>query len=236
MDVSFPLAEYSAQHWITHAHCGTKAESQSSSVFALTMKLLTGENTAFVNWVRLCDIDQFYLLNLQKERVDIATPLYYASVAGLTEATHALLEMQACINAQGGRYRNALQAAASEGHFAIAKLLIEKGADVNAQGGVYGNALQAASYQGHEKIVKVLIENGANVNAHGGHYGNSLCAATYQGHEAIVKQLMEKDTHINTVARSDAHKASDKILSSRPWNGEDFLDDQDDNEEGILHV
>jgi ankyrin repeat protein len=53
-----------------------------------------------------------------------------------------LIEKGADVNAQGGFYGNALQAASYEGHEAIAKLLIEKGADVNAQGGYYGNALQ----------------------------------------------------------------------------------------------
>jgi len=44
-----------------------------------------------------------------------------------------LLEKGADVNAQGGHYGNALQAAASEGHGMIVNLLLEKGADVNAQ-------------------------------------------------------------------------------------------------------
>ena len=59
-----------------------------------------------------------------------------------------LLEKGADVNAQGGEYGNALQAASYKGHSEIVKLLLEKGADVNAQGGEYGNALQAASYKG----------------------------------------------------------------------------------------
>ena len=51
VDVSFPLAKYAAEHWITHAHSGSKDKSQSSLVFALMMKLLTDENAAFCNWV-----------------------------------------------------------------------------------------------------------------------------------------------------------------------------------------
>jgi ankyrin repeat protein len=45
-----------------------------------------------------------------------------------------LLEKGADVNAQGGHYGNALQAASGGGHDSIVTLLLEKGADVNAQG------------------------------------------------------------------------------------------------------
>ena len=40
-----------------------------------------------------------------------------------------LLENGADVNAEGGKYRNALQAALSEGHKEIVKLLLDKGAE-----------------------------------------------------------------------------------------------------------
>jgi hypothetical protein len=142
LHVTFPLARYAAEHWIRHAHFGCKNKPQSSSVFALMMKLLTDENSAFVNWVQIHDIDRYHKY-LKKQSGHNAKPLYYASLAGLTEASYDLLEMRADVNAQGGAFGNALQAALHGGHEAIAKLLIERGADVNAHG-YYGNALQAA--------------------------------------------------------------------------------------------
>ncbi|OCK73444.1 hypothetical protein K432DRAFT_280544, partial [Lepidopterella palustris CBS 459.81] len=63
-----------------------------------------------------------------------------------------LLSKGADVNAQGGRYGNALQAASVGGHNKIVELLLSKGADINAQGGECGNALQAASVGGHDKI------------------------------------------------------------------------------------
>ncbi len=62
------------------------------------------------------------------------------------------------INAQGGNYGNALQAAAAEACYGIVQMLIEKGANINAQGGYYGNALQAAAARGCHGIVQMLIE------------------------------------------------------------------------------
>ncbi|KAF9061846.1 hypothetical protein BDP27DRAFT_1234481, partial [Rhodocollybia butyracea] len=48
----------------------------------------------------------------------------------------------------GGRYGNALQAAAAGGHEAVVHLLLEHGADVNACGGECGTALCAAAFWG----------------------------------------------------------------------------------------
>ena len=70
-----------------------------------------------------------------------------------------LLEQGADVNAQGGYYGNALQAASARprhGGGAAAG----KGADVNAQGGYYGNALQAASGNGDEAVVELLLREG----------------------------------------------------------------------------
>jgi ankyrin repeat protein len=58
---------------------------------------------------------------------------------------------RAGVNAQGGRYGSALQAASSRGYRDVVQLLLDKGADVNAQGGYYDNALQAASSRGQHR-------------------------------------------------------------------------------------
>jgi ankyrin repeat protein len=76
-----------------------------------------------------------------------------------------LLDKGADINAQGGRYGSALQAASFRGHKAVVQQLLDKGADCNIQGGRYGNTLQAASLRGHEAVVQLLLDKGVNVNA-----------------------------------------------------------------------
>jgi ankyrin repeat protein len=65
------------------------------------------------------------------------------------------------VNAKGGFYGKALQAASFGGHQEIVVLLLNKGANMNAQGGYYGNALQAASSEGHQEIAALLQINGA---------------------------------------------------------------------------
>jgi ankyrin repeat protein len=49
--------------------------------------------------------------------------------------TKLLLDKGAEVNAQGGRYGNALQAASARGREAVVKLLLDKGSEVKAQGG-----------------------------------------------------------------------------------------------------
>ena len=77
-------------------------------------------------------------------------------------------ERGADVNAQGGEYGNALQAASYRGDAEIVRQLLEPGADVNAQGGEFGNALQAASDGGYAEIVRQLLERGAAVNPQDG--------------------------------------------------------------------
>jgi ankyrin repeat protein len=105
----------------------------------------------------------------------LAAPLYYASYLGFTWITEKLLppksnEIKADenrVNVQGGRYRNALQAASVRGHAVVVKMLLNKGSEVNAQGGYFGNALYAASEGCHKAVVKLLLDKGADVNAQG---------------------------------------------------------------------
>ncbi|THU77000.1 ankyrin, partial [Dendrothele bispora CBS 962.96] len=111
------------------------------------------------------------------------------------DISNLLLDQGADVNAQGGDYGNALQAASVNENEGIVKLLLDHGAYVNAQGGFYGNALQAASTNRNEDIVKLLLDQGADVNAQGGHYGNALQAASEEGNNAIVKLLLDQGAH-----------------------------------------
>ncbi|KAJ5472932.1 hypothetical protein N7530_006933 [Penicillium desertorum] len=127
------------------------------------------------------------------------------------KVVQTLLDHGAGVNAQGGYFGNALQAA-SCGLFRdsveeeyqqevvdekMMQTLLDHGADVNAQGGVYGNALQAASYVGREKVVRTLLDQGADVNAQGGEYGNALQAASYGRHEKVVRTLLNHGADVN---------------------------------------
>ncbi|KAF5335447.1 hypothetical protein D9758_018184 [Tetrapyrgos nigripes] len=108
-----------------------------------------------------------------------------------------MIAIGADVNAEGGCYGFALQAAAYKGHLEIVRYLVEKGADVNAEGGAYGFALQAAAAEGHLEIVRYLVEKGADVNAEGGYYESALQAAAAWGPLEMVRYLVEKGADVN---------------------------------------
>jgi ankyrin repeat protein len=83
--------------------------------------------------------------------------LYYAALLGLSTITRLLLKKDAEVNAQGGRYGNALQAASAGGHEQVVKMLLDKSAEINAQGGRYSSAVQAATTNGYKYVAELLL-------------------------------------------------------------------------------
>ena len=161
---AFPLAQFAATYWYRHYQ-----DTVDPAPGLDCLVKLFQHRQLFATWVKLYDIDKFWKTDIDYSRLlfTIATPVYYASLLGLDRALFELIGKEQAgsvttdVNAQGGRYPNALQAASSRGHEKVVQILLEKGADVNVQGGRYGNGLQAASDGGYEKVVQMLLEKGA---------------------------------------------------------------------------
>ncbi|KAF6814750.1 ankyrin repeat protein [Colletotrichum plurivorum] len=101
------------------------------------------------------------------------------------------------VNAQGGRFGSAIQAASFHGHQRIVQLLLDSGADINAQRGSFGNPLWAASYVGCHKTVQLLLDLGADINAQSGAEHIALRCASIRGHQEIVKLLIDRGADVN---------------------------------------
>lgn len=76
-----------------------------------------------------------------------------------------LIGRGAKVNAVGGHFGTALQAAASNGKNdkRIVITLLEHDADVNTRGGEFGSAIQAALDADHLEIASLLIKAGADL-------------------------------------------------------------------------
>ncbi|KAG5817884.1 hypothetical protein H9Q71_001671 [Fusarium xylarioides] len=177
----FPIARYAAKSWMDYA---ASAET-SEEIVRITVSFLRNEIT-FQRWCRLYQADRAWDRTPGPPR---APRLYYACLGGLVGAARDLAIEGADVNAHGGEYGNALQAALNEGHQEVVQLLLDKGVDVNARGVEYGNALQTASYNGNRDIVQLLLDNGADANARGGRYGNAIQTASFKGNRDVVQLL-----------------------------------------------
>ena len=135
----------------------------------------------------------------QESEMESHSLLSIAAMEGHEEVARLLLSKGADVNAQGGLYGNALQAASAAGHNpVVVQTLLDYGADVNAQGGYHENALQAASsVDNNPVVVQMLLDRGADVNAQGGEYGNALQAASLEGNDQIVQLLLNHGADIN---------------------------------------
>ncbi|KAL7754888.1 hypothetical protein ACKLNR_015228 [Fusarium oxysporum f. sp. zingiberi] len=178
----FPMARYAAEYWMDYA---VSAET-SEDIVRIIVSFLRDEIT-FQRWCRLYQADRQLL---DEPGPPGASRLYYACLGGLPWAARDLATEGADVNAPGGTYGNALQAASLRGSLEIVQLLLDRGADVNVQGGQYSNALQAASFEGNLEVVQLLLDKGADVNAEGGEYGNALQAASYEGNLEVVQLLL----------------------------------------------
>ncbi|KAF2180645.1 hypothetical protein K469DRAFT_639699 [Zopfia rhizophila CBS 207.26] len=140
----YPLALYAAQTWHEHLRDGGE-----NTHYAKQQALRLFQNTGgeFENWVTIWNVDNSHGVKLCGR---VPSPVYYASLLGLDLVLSKLLyenlsgaacsgltvsEVSGLVNAQGGDYRNALQAASLRDHEKIVQLLLERNAGANAQGG-----------------------------------------------------------------------------------------------------
>ncbi|KAF1999768.1 hypothetical protein P154DRAFT_523078 [Amniculicola lignicola CBS 123094] len=126
---SFKLALYSAEFWARHAE---KTGKPTKEINEAVIRLCCKKEPPYANWVRLWDPDSPWGdPDLGKDFEDIPDPLYYVALLNLRDVVKVVLDKGADVNAQGGYFGNALQAASYRGYEATVKMLLDKDADVN---------------------------------------------------------------------------------------------------------
>ncbi|KAF9060541.1 ankyrin repeat-containing domain protein [Rhodocollybia butyracea] len=197
----YPLSIYAARYWPSHMRRLGKEGLKHRLAHDLAVSLIKHRSElSYINWVRIHgpERNKRAICNPNLRADEIQPPLYYMAYEGLAMIVgHLISEETADVNAQGGLYGNALQAAAAQGNKDSVQLLLEHKTDVNTPGGYYGNALQAAAAKGNKDIVQLLLEHKADVHAPHGYYGNALQAAAAQGSKDIVQLLLEHKADAN---------------------------------------
>ncbi|KAL6886900.1 ankyrin repeat-containing domain protein [Trichoderma evansii] len=189
LEFSYPFLEYASTYVLEHAE---EADRKNIGQANFLQRLLEEHDT----------FEKMRLFHNSFEKytgtgcVRGVSLLHMLAFHGYNSLTKALLDKRTDINAQGGIYGYALQAAAFKNNKEIVELLLKEGADVNAQGGILGSALQAAAE--NKEIVELLLAKGADVNAQGGIVRSALQAAAGGGNKEVVELLLEKGADVNT--------------------------------------
>ncbi|KAM0724130.1 hypothetical protein Q7P37_000011 [Cladosporium fusiforme] len=195
----FPGGRYSP--WVTKTYIFASSGAPKLLQIELSQKGVGNDNQLGVMDIVSHIVDDSVVNGGQEE--PYGNPLQASVVARSLDTVRLLLENGADVNAEGGEYHTALQAAVFVGglnmisSLDIARLLLEYGADVNAKGGEHHTALQAAVFFGDLDMIRLLLEYGADVNAEGGEYHTALQAAASDGSLDIVRLLFEYGADVN---------------------------------------
>lgn len=125
------------------------------------------------------------------------TALHAAIASRRVDSIQYILSLPSInVNAIGGTYHSALQAAAYLNDNVAVMELIKRGTDVNVEGGRYGNAFEAAFVRGDEKAVAAMIANLRNVNVSCKIHGSLLQGAACTGMKGVVEQLIDRNASV----------------------------------------
>ena len=202
---------------------------EDEAIENLIFKFVMHSTNAFMNWIKLKAPEGLFKnsdwihhgLPFRDEELaslefgpqnELGHPLYQMVFTGMVPMVHRLLECGARIDALGGRYGNALQAAVWRNDENLVMILLERGADVNAPGGPYGSALQVAVWEDHENLVRLLVERGADVNKESNVTGSALLMVARESNSLSIMQLLLN--HGADVDAQDADLCTALILAA----------------------
>ncbi|KAK8124989.1 ankyrin repeat-containing domain protein [Apiospora kogelbergensis] len=168
----YPMVQYCARFW-----------AQNAAVIEGSDKQVAIIKEYFSDWTTFEFGYQLYRQDRSREEpVDYEEP--------------ELLETGAEINAQGGHYGNALQAASFQGHEAIVRLMLENGADWTAPTQSELMPLHASLRYGHVSVIQLLL-NKDSESCNEDNLGRSLLFYALQGGLEAFDLVRDRQMHIN---------------------------------------
>ncbi len=197
----FPLAQYAAEYWPSHAKFG----SVSARIKDGMECLFDEDKPHFATWLWIFDgMDHTRMSTMHPEKPR-AVPLYHAARLGFHDlAAHLIAEHPEHVNARTDRKDTVMHAATHGGNTDIVSLLIEHDADVDSRDGIGAAPLYYASYYGTLS---------ADINARDRFGLTPLSGATYEGRVEVVQMLLERGAAIDdrdTPGKTSLHVAVER--------------------------
>ena len=193
---NFPLAQYAARYWATHA----RVEDASPRIKDGTECLFDADKPHFAIWLWIYNPDYSSgrsLSTMRPEKPE-AVPLYYAATLQLRNlAEHLITEHPEHVNAKGGYEETPMHAAASAGHADILSLLLEHDANLNGQGFNRQTPLHRALRFRKVEAGQCLLDRGADVNARDVYGWTPLHLAARSKSVQAVRLLLEHGVDVN---------------------------------------
>ena len=96
-----PLSQYAAQYWWQHAQATDS--TLNPTVINLTQKMLMNRDAGLLPWIQLYNIDHpWNSKDLLLTMENMAPPLYYTALIGLSQVVEKVMLQSVDVNAQGG--------------------------------------------------------------------------------------------------------------------------------------
>lgn len=126
--------------------------------------------------------------------------LRQAAASGQNEVIKLLLDTEltdVSIDAQGGFYGTAIQAASFACKETTVELLLSRNADINVTGGIFGNAIRVAILNRQTKILQLLLKDDRSSSIDQVVLNSSLQMAVAMKQEKFVSQLLDIGADVN---------------------------------------
>ena len=194
---SFPLAQYAARYWASHA----RFENTSSQIKDGMECLFDADKPHFATWAWIyCeDCDGESMSTWRPGKPD-GVPLYYAAMLGVCDlAKHLIAKHPEHVNARGGAETTPIHVAARKGHVDILSILLEHGVDVDVRGEYEYTPLHLALYYGKLEAGRYLLDRGADINARISSAATPLCIFVSMSHDDVefARMLLRRGARIN---------------------------------------
>jgi ankyrin repeat protein len=189
----FPLAQYAAEYWDSHAKFGNVSARVKDGMECL----FDEDKPHFATWIWICYDD---ISTMRPERPDSA-PLYHAAILGFRDLTAHLItehpEQAEHVNAWDDEGRTAIHFVTEDGNTDILSLLLEHDVDVDSRAGDGATPRHWAPSTGKLDSGQCLLDHGADINARDQNGLTPLFEAAREGHVEFAQMLLERGAVID---------------------------------------